>query len=310
MKRIKSDVPKYKLNDFRKVHRQDSIISSFGHNQFDPAKTINGFEIYSSEGIIPSAGPLKSEFYRVSITVTGTLDMQIGLEHYPHQPSTLAFTFPNQIFSKNNASKDASGYYLLFNSDFLNDIIPSIQIGDEFPFYNTFGTPVFQISTDELDNVLSIVMKVNNELQCQKTGREKAIKMYLYFLLLEAKRSYERQNIGNADSNLSEHHKLVSRFRKLVAKYYLTKRQVRDYAQLLGVSANHLNKTVKQNTGQTASEAIREMLLQESKLMLLYSDKSISEIAYQLDFSDPTSFNRFFKSIANETPLSFRKGNK
>lgn len=310
MKHTKKDVPKYKLKNFRKEHRQDSIVSPFGHNQPDPEKAIDGFEIYSSEGLLPATGPLKSEFYRASITVTGSLDMQIGLDHYPHLPRTLAFTFPNQIFSKKNASKDAAGYYLLFNADFLNDIIPAMQIGEEFPFYNIFGTPVFQISTDELECMLSLVMSINNELQQQRAGREKAIKMYLYLLLLEAKRSYERQNLSHADSHLSEPHRLVSRFRKLVAQHYLTKRQVGDYAQLLGVSANHLNKTVKQNTGQTASEAIREMLLQEAKLMLRYSDSSVAEIAYRLDFSDPASFNRFFKSMTNETPLSFRTKRK
>lgn len=310
MKSSKTDIPKYALKNFRKVHRQDHTSSSFGHNQPDPAKTIDGFEIFSSEGILPFAGPLKSAFYRISITVTGSLDMQIGLDHYEHTPGTLAFTFPDQIFSKNNLSKDASGYYILFNADFLSDVIPSIKIADEFPFLDIFGTPVFHISDNEMDNVLALVMSMNNELQHQQSGREKAIKMYLYLLLLEAKRSYERQNIGSADKHLSENYKLSNRFRKLVAQHYLTKRQVSDYAQMLSISANHLNKTVKENTGQTASDAIKEMLLQEAKTLLLYTDNSVAEIAYRLDFSDPASFNRFFKTITSETPLSFRTKHK
>lgn len=306
MKNIIKDIPKFNLKSFRKVHRQDNSPSPFGHNQLDPEKKIDGFEIYSSDGIIPSTGPLKSEFYRISITATGSLDMQIGLDHYLHQPRTLTFTFPNQIFSKSNFSKDVSGYYILFNADFLDDIIPSIQIADKFPFYDIFGTPVFRVSNSELDNIISLVMNINDELQHKKSGREKAVKMYLYLLLLEAKRSYERQRIDNADKHLSENYQLTSRFRKLVAQYYLTKRRVSDYAQMLAVSANHLNKTVKENSGQTASEAIREMLLHEAKLLLHYTDNSIAEIAYELDFSDPASFNRFFKTMTAETPLSFR----
>jgi AraC family transcriptional regulator, transcriptional activator of pobA len=88
-------IPKYDLTKFKKVHRQDNTPSSpFGYNQIDPSKTIGGFEIYSSEGLIGSMGPLKSQFYRVSITVTGSLDMQIRLDHYKHKPKTLALTFP------------------------------------------------------------------------------------------------------------------------------------------------------------------------------------------------------------------------
>lgn len=306
MKNIITDIPKYDLKKFRKVHRQEKTTSSFGYNQIEPSKKIEGFEIYSSEGLVGSVGPLKSEFYRVSITVQGSLDMQIGLDHYQHQPRTLAFTFPNQVFSKNNITKDSFGYYILFTPDFLTDIVPSIKIAEEFPFYDISRTPVFQVSNDELSNVITIVMNINNELQQQKSGREKAVKMYLYLLLLEAKRSYERQSIGNKGIHFSENYKLVNRFRKLVVQHYLTKRQVADYAQMLGVSPNHLNKTVKENTGQTASEAIKEMLLQEAKSLLRYTDNSVAEIAYKLDFSEPASFNRFFKTITNETPLSFR----
>jgi AraC-like DNA-binding protein len=310
MKQNRPEVPRYKLQNFRSAHRHPGDPSTFGHNQPDPEKAVAGFQLYSSDGLLPVTGPLKSEFYRLSITVTGSLDMQIGLDHYQHRPRTLAFTFPHQIFSKHHASDDASGYYLLFDADFLNDLVPAIRIGEEFPFYDLFGTPVFQVSGGELSRMLSLVMDIDHEVQHPSTGRDKAIRLYLYLLLLEAKRSYERQQLGGADGRLPESHKLTRRFRKLVARHYLTERQVGDYARLLGVSANHLNKTVKQHTGQTASGAIREMLLQDAKLRLLYSDDSVAEIAYQLDFSDPASFNRFFRSLAGETPLVFRSRNK
>jgi AraC family transcriptional activator of pobA len=303
------DIPHYSLKNFRPIHRKDDAASSFGYNKIDISKRVEGFEIYSSEGLVSSIGPLKSEFYRISITVTGTLDMQIGLDHYTHQPGTLSFTFPNQIFSKSNISEDASGYYILFNHDFLNDLVPSIKINDEFPFFSISGAPVFQISKGELENILLFLTNINDELHQQKSGREKAIRMYLYLLLLEAKRSYERQNLGNTNNHHPENYTLASRFNKLVSQHYRDKRQVSDYALMLGVSANHLNKTVKENTRRTASDAIREMLLQEAKSLLRYSDNSIAEIAYLLDFSDPASFNRFFKTLTSETPLIFRNRN-
>jgi AraC-like DNA-binding protein len=75
---------------------------------------------------------------------------------------------------------------------------------------------------------------------------------------------------------------------------------------MLSVSPNHLNRVIKDNTGQTASEIIKDMLLLEAKSLLKYTDSSIAEIAYQLDFSDPASFNRFFRKITAETPLAYR----
>jgi hypothetical protein len=136
MKSKKPEIPSYKLDKFKPVHRHSGSTSLFGYNNIDKAKVIDGFEIYSSDGLISSMGPLKSEFYRVSITVTGTLNMQIGLESYQHVPCTICFTYPNQIFSKNNISADTFGYYILFKADFLDEVIPMLQIPREFPFYD------------------------------------------------------------------------------------------------------------------------------------------------------------------------------
>ena len=302
----KTDIPTYSLDRFRSVHRMKQAGSSFGYNDMDPSKVIPGFEIYSSVGLIGSVGPLRSAFYRVSITVSGTLDMQIGLEEYKHRPRTMSFTVPHQIFQKNNISSDAFGYYMLFEAGFMEDVLPAVALAREFPFFGLLGMPVFQVSEEELQRIGGLMMKIDEEVQQSRTGRVKAVKLYLYLLLLEARRSYERQGLDGQHSDQAGS-SLVSRYLRLVAVHYLKKRNVSEYAGLLGVSANHLNRMVKEVTGRTASECIREMLVQEAKSLLRYTDSSVSEIAYQMDFSDPASFNRFFRAAADETPLIWRK---
>lgn len=147
---------------------------------------------------------------------------------------------------------------------------------------------------------------MNEELKLNRPGKEKAIRLYLYLLLLEAKRSYERQQL-HLNASQTDNTYLVSHFHKLVSRHFLSKRKVTDYASLLTVSANHLNRTVKEITGKTASESISEMLVQEAKAVLKYTDSTISEIAYQLNFSEPAAFNRFFKKMTGDTPMAFRK---
>ncbi|QES88328.1 AraC family transcriptional regulator [Rhizosphaericola mali] len=309
MKEKFNKIPQYSITNFRHVHRLTYTSSSFGNNIPDKTRLVEGFEIYSGEGMVHTKGPLKSNFYRMGITVNGSLDMGIGLNKYNHQPGTLSFTFPNQVFSTYNVSDDITGYYLFFSDTFLSDIIPSVKIVDEFPFFYISGTAAFQITNEELEKILVIVNNINLELDQHQTGRDTAIKMYLYLMLLEAKRSYERQKLEDNEYCSYDNYKLFNRFIKLVNEYFLTKRLVKEYAQMLGVGANHLNRIVKENMGITASKAIKEMILQEAKSLLKYTDNSVAEIAYQLDFSDPTSFNRFFKDGTNETPLVYRSKN-
>ena len=299
-------LPQFVLKGFRGLHRQEDDTSDFGYNNLAAIHPVEGFELYSSRGLKPSLGPLKSAFYRISITITGHVDMQLGLEHFKHQPRTLSFTWPNQVFSKSNISADAFGYYILFNEDFLNDLTPAGNIPKEFPFFDLTGMPLFQLAADEIDRVQQFVLKMNDELKENRPGKEKAIRLYLYLLLLEAKRSYERQQL-HVPANTTDLTYLVSHFQKLVSRHFLLKRKVTDYASLLAVSANHLNRTVKEVTGKTASGSIAEMLVQEAKAVLKYTEASVSEIAYQLNFSEPAAFNRFFKKMTGETPMLYRR---
>ena len=98
----------------------------------------------------------------------------------------------------------------------------------------------------------------------------------------------------------------LTSFLKLVSQHFLNIRKVSDYAAMLHVSPDHLNKVIKSNADKTASELIDEMLVTEAKAYLLYSKMSVSEIAYKLEFADPSHFNKFFKKPNNCTPLEFR----
>ncbi|OQP56943.1 AraC family transcriptional regulator [Niastella vici] len=300
------EIPQYALKGFRSLHRKEDDTSDFGYNRLDAINPVEGFELYSSRGLKPSLGPLKSAFYRISITISGSVDIQIGLQHFKHQPRTVSFTWPNQVFSKSNIKADTFGYYLLFNEDFLRELIPAVNIPTEFPFFDYAGVPFFQLSPDEIVRAEEFLLKMNEELKLNRPGREKAIRLYLYLLLLEAKRSYERQQL-HVPANATDNVYLVSQFQKLVSRDFLSKRKVTDYASVLAVSANHLNRTVKEVTGKTASESIAEMLLQEAKAVLKYTGATIAEISYQLNFSEPAAFNRFFKKMTGEPPLAWRK---
>ena len=309
MNRSKTDIPRYDLDRFRHVHRtEEQPQPEFGCNNLDRSRFIPGFELYSSRGLVGTVGPLRSEFYRISLTVTGSLDMQIGLEHYRHQPRTVAFTFPNQIFFKSGISDDAFGYYMLFKAEFLQEVLPAGRMAGEFPFLAASGVPLFRLSAEELEVCVDLVRKMDEEVRAERPGRDRAVQLYLYLLLIEARRSYERQGLDRP-APVPAGHALVSRFQRLVGMQFLTLRQVAEYAELLSVSANHLNKAVKEVTGKTASDCIREMLAQEAKALLRYTDGTIAEIGYRLEFSDPASFNRFFKSETGETPLAYRRRN-
>ncbi len=74
----------------------------------------------------------------------------------------------------------------------------------------------------------------------------------------------------------------------------------------LNVSANYLSDMLRTTTGQSTQKYIHDKLLEKAKELLSTTNLSVSEIAYQLGFEYPQSFNKLFKNKTNISPLAFR----
>lgn len=83
---------------------------------------------------------------------------------------------------------------------------------------------------------------------------------------------------------------------------------VSEYARRLGISANHLNRTVKGATGRSAGEWVDISRIALSKFLLRQSDMPVIDIALRSGFEDQSYFSRFFKKHTGLTPSGFRSG--
>jgi AraC-like DNA-binding protein len=78
----------------------------------------------------------------------------------------------------------------------------------------------------------------------------------------------------------------------------------------LNVTANYLGDVIKYYTGKSALSIIHDFIIDEAKLLLKRSNKTISEISYALGFEYPTYFSRLFKKKNNISPSEYRKSIK
>lgn len=196
-------------------------------------------------------------------------------------------------------------YYMLFNEQFIEGLLPLNSIQKQFPFLDYAGIPFFQLTETQANEIEDLFFKIDAEIKQRKTALKQSIQLYINLILIAANRSYIEQGLSKK-LDISKDNTLLTRFKKLVSQFFITKRQVAEYAHLLTVTPNHLNKIIKEQTGKTASDFINAMLLMEAKALLKHTELSISEIAYQLDFTDPSHFNKFFKKGTEHTPLNYR----
>ncbi|SJN47202.1 Transcriptional regulator, AraC family [Sphingobacterium sp. JB170] len=133
---------------------------------------------------------------------------------------------------------------------------------------------------------------------------------HLDLLVNYCNRFYNRQFITRKKAS----NDLFLKFEDLLNAYYqnddLTVSglpTVHYFAEKLFVSAHYLNDMLKNLTGQTTQQHIQNQLLEKAKELLSTTELSVSEIAYQLGFEYPQSFNKVFKNKTNQTPLEFRQ---
>lgn len=95
-------------------------------------------------------------------------------------------------------------------------------------------------------------------------------------------------------------------FNSLVAAQYARWHKVSDYADEIRISPKRLSQTIKSLTGKPAKAVIQDRLLLEAKRLLLHTELSVKEIAYQLGFEEPLHFSSFFKKKAGVSLSAFR----
>lgn len=101
---------------------------------------------------------------------------------------------------------------------------------------------------------------------------------------------------------------IFEQFLKLVAENFMSHKNIGFYADRLYLTPKYLSSLVKTVSGRTASEWIDSFVILEAKNLLKYSDMTVKEIGYKLNFASIPSFFKFFKSNTGMTPTDYRSG--
>lgn len=99
---------------------------------------------------------------------------------------------------------------------------------------------------------------------------------------------------------------LFQSFRELLSQTTEIKNNVAHYAGLLNTTPQNLNATCRKAVNQPAAEVLADYIISESKRLLIYTNNTVSEIAFALNFNDPSHFVKYFKRYTWHTPQAFR----
>ena len=159
----------------------------------------------------------------------------------------------------------------------------------------------------EVKRLSALCSDLKEEASLAREGFRLAMRGLLTLIAIEVVRLAVSRSRSGAVT-LSRKDARVEELRRLVDEHFRKERLISFYAERLAMTADRLNDHVKRATGVTAGHMIRQRVLTEAKRQLVFTNQAIHEIAYDLSFSDPSHFTRFFRKQTGMTPQAFRDG--
>jgi AraC family transcriptional activator of pobA len=238
--------------------------------------------------------PHRHDYYTIIFFEEGNGTHIIDFVEYAIIGNSIFFILPGQMHQVKPTS-EPKGWTLKFTEEFLiTNSIPDKLINDIYLF-NDYGlSPPLSINEKQLPVYLNIITQIELFSNSLENYMLEAVGSLLKLFLIQSNNHCSLQKQNNPQFLETTNHILRS-FKNLLNKHYATKHKVSDYAEMLAVTADYLNKIVKSISGKSAKDHIQSKIITEAKRILLFSSLSNKELSYSLGFEEAAQFNNFFQ---------------
>lgn len=242
--------------------------------------------------------PHKKTVNDLLIVSKGAATRQVGIKSFKVFKNEILSVAQLKVATVDFYSEDLDGFYCHFSNDFLadNTLLLNWQLSSN-------QCNKITLDKERAARICQLLSLVNDLFRSNWERHKKLIAQYLRTVITEI----NFHEIETGPQKKGKKRDLVADYIGLIDANLGKGYSISELAAMLHVSPNHLNKTIKNNLGRSAQSVYNEMLLQEAKVLLLQTSKDIGEIAFDLGFSDLSYFGKFFKKLAGQSALAYRK---
>ncbi len=246
--------------------------------------------------------PTKATTHSLIYLTEGEATMTIGSESFKIFKDECLIIPAGQVFSFDNLDIN-KGFLCNFHDDIIVGKFGKNELLQDFEFLKVWGNPRISLGNETSQFVQQLLHRILISYSDNGLQDLEIIQSYFIATLCELNRIYKPLSNSNQTTAIN----ISNRFRILVFSNVKSKHLVTDYASLLNITPNHLNKIVKTITGKSPTKWIDDTLILEAKVLLYQTKLTINEVASEIGIYDQSYFSRLFKKYEGVTPLEFRK---
>lgn len=242
--------------------------------------------------------------FQVLVLLEGRVEAEVDGSVY-HAEGPVALCIPPAVVHGFQFSAESHGFVLTVSESQLFD--STSEAGTLFqPLLAQPAMFDLALQAQAREKIESLLGLLFSELGWPLQGHSLMLGWLVHGILLLLVR-LQAGEAGRLEAGGGEKMDLFTRFRRLVEDHYREHWDVPRYAAMLHVEEARLNRLCRKLTQKTAFEIVRDRLMLEARRKLTYVPASISQIAYELGFTDPAYFCRVFRQNNGMTPSQFRQ---
>lgn len=232
------------------------------------------------------------------------MSVRIGHKEYHLKKNDWFTVISGKIYQAIHISPDAQVSVCCNNEGFYDSNPEHTRVID---FYNHIAErPIVSLSDENALEYLACTQQLQKHIEDKDAlCRLEFIKCYSNLIFLTLCNEL-LQNNAITKNKLSRKDMIYQSFLMNIEQHFKTERSVKFYADKLCITPKYLSSVIHQQSGKHASEWIDAHLILEAKALLKTTDMPIQEIAYDLNFSTPAHFGKFFKRITGISPKRYR----
>lgn len=259
------------------------------HKDIDPVKGIRA---------------LRRQFNLIYLLTEGEHDVMLGADYRWLKPNDLVIVPENMVYASQHI-RNCKGFCIHFKTEFIQNLING-PLTEDFPFFQFEAEHIINLNDKDSQLIQQAFKNIISEYQFTSNEKDSILRNLIHILLLRIREIY-RPYVKQFMMSSSRATRLANTFKHMLERDFIKNRSVQKYASELNISSKYLYDVVKATFGKTPRDFINDMLLLEAKVQLGSTDKTISEIAFDLQFDDQAHFSHFIKQKSGMSPVALRQ---
>ena len=250
--------------------------------------------------------PRRMQCLLLAMCLRGKVSYYVDSVKHNVEPGDLIIINQGRSVYNCTLSPDCRGIGILIDYKFFNETIKSVH-GLSSLFLFARNHPVFRLPKERADFIHETFFRIKAKIDEPENHfrREMVQSMFLSMVYELSNVIYNAQAQHEGYNTRAE--EIFTQFIKLVEKHFRSERRVSWYSEQLCISPKYLSETIKAVSKRTPNEWIDSYVTIELRMLLRNTQKSIKEIAEELNFSNQSFLGKYFKEHIGMSPSKYRR---